>query len=126
MAEPIAAVSPPRRELPLHEARTRFVQLVRLAGLTGQSTLVTDAGRPLAVISPPDAPGRDAATASTAAGWMRRVEKLRADLRRQHEALEQALEQAWQELDRLRPPGTDRDVDALRTVHSTIRRPAND
>ena len=122
MAEPATPLPHPRLELSLVEARTRFVQLARLAGLTNQTTVVTDDGRPLAAIVPigatrPDRPN------PAAAGWIRRIDKLRAEFRRQHVGLEQALEDAWQELDRLRPPGTDRDVDALRTAHADLRRP---
>lgn len=122
MAEPATPLPHPRLELSLVEARTRFVQLARLAGLTNQTTVVTDDGRPLAAIVPigatrPDRPN------PAAAGWIRRIDKLRAEFRRQHVGLEQALEDAWRELDRLRPPGTDRDVDALRTAHADLRRP---
>ena len=122
MAEPATPLPHPRLELSLVEARTRFVQLARLAGLTNQTTVVTDDGRPLAAIVPigatrPDRPN------PAAAGWIRRIDKLRAEFRRQHVGLEQALEDAWRELDRLRPPGTDRDVDTLRTAHADLRRP---
>ncbi|MEU4220562.1 hypothetical protein [Actinoplanes sp. NPDC026623] len=122
MAEPAVPISHPRLELSLAEARTRFVQLARLAGLTRQTIVVTDGGRPLAAIVPAaeagPAPGNGAA-----AGWIRRIEKLRAELRRQHAGLERALDQAWQELDRLAPPGTDARLDALRTAHSDVRSP---
>ena len=121
MAEPATPLSHPRLELSLVEARTRFVQLARLAGLTQQTTVVTEDGRPLAAIVPigatqPERPN------PAAAGWIRRIDKLRAELRRQHEGLEQALEEAWRELDRLRPPGADREIDTLRTAHADIRR----
>ena len=122
MAEPATPLTHPRLELTLVEARTRFVQLARLAGLTNQTTVVTEDGRPLAAIvpagtAPPERPN------NAAAGWIRRIDKLRAELRRQHVGLEQALAEAWEELDRLRPPGTDGRVDALRTAHADIRRP---
>lgn len=124
MAEPAAPLPHPRLELSLVEARTRFVQLARLAGLTQQTTVVTEDGRPLAAIVPisatqpqPDRPN------PAAAGWIRRIDKLRAEFRRQHVALEQALEEAWRELDKLRPPGSDGDIDALRTGHADLRRP---
>jgi antitoxin (DNA-binding transcriptional repressor) of toxin-antitoxin stability system len=121
MAEPATPLPHPRLELSLVEARTRFVQLARLAGLTQQTTVVTEDGRPLAAIVPIGAtrPERP----SPAAGWIRRIDTLRAELRRQHVGLEQALEEAWRELDRLRPPGTDKEIDALRTAHADIRRP---
>jgi antitoxin (DNA-binding transcriptional repressor) of toxin-antitoxin stability system len=122
MGEPATPLSHPRLELSLVEARTRFVQLARLAGLTNQTTVVTEEGRPLAAIVPIGAtqPGRPN---PAAAGWIRRIDKLRAELRRQHVGLEQALEEAWRELDRLRPPGADREIDALRAAHADIRRP---
>lgn len=121
MAEPATPLPHPRLELSLVEARTRFVQLARLAGLTQQTTVVTEEGRPLAAIVPigatqPERPGQ------AAAGWIRRIDKLRAEFRRQHGGLEQALEEAWRELDRLRPPGADREIDALRAAHADIRR----
>jgi hypothetical protein len=178
MAEPAVPTTAPRLELPLAEARTRFVQLARLAGLTRQTTVVTDKGRPLAAIVPipipapaaaaapapsPSArapgptgasglvgvphragaasparslapaaeparslapaaePARERASEQSAAGWIRRIETLRADLRRQHAGLEQALDQAWHELDKLSPPGTDAQLDALRTAHADLR-----
>jgi antitoxin (DNA-binding transcriptional repressor) of toxin-antitoxin stability system len=195
MAEPAAPIPRPRLELSLLEARTRFVQLARLANLTRQSTIVTEGGRPVAAIVPVDAalgatassgsaggasaspaapapslpaaspsssssaapasdgpaasaspllsgpvsalpagsasssPGRSggpsgsgSAAGGSAAGWLRRIETLRADLQRQHRALETALEEAWRELDRVRPPGSDPGVDALRLAHSDVRR----
>jgi antitoxin (DNA-binding transcriptional repressor) of toxin-antitoxin stability system len=122
MAEPATPLPHPRLELSLVEARTRFVQLARLAGLTNQTTVVTEGGRPLAAVVPigaaqPERPN------PAAAGWIRRIDKLRTELRRQHVTLEQALEDAWRELDRVRPPGADREVDALRAAHADIRRP---
>ncbi|MEU8229098.1 hypothetical protein AB0C12_05760 [Actinoplanes sp. NPDC048967] len=127
MAEPATPLPRPRLELSLVEARTRFVQLARLAGLTNQTTVVTEDGRPLAAIVPMGAarpaavPGADRPNPA-AAGWIRRIDKLRAEFRRQHVGLEQALEEAWQELDRLSPPGTDQRVDGLRTAHADLRR----
>jgi antitoxin (DNA-binding transcriptional repressor) of toxin-antitoxin stability system len=122
MAETATPLPHPRLELSLVEARMRFVQLARLAGLTQQTTVVTEDGRPLAAIVPigaaqPERPN------PAAAGWIRRIDQLRAELRRQHGGLEQALEEAWRELDRLRPPGADREIDALRAAHADIRRP---
>lgn len=107
------------------EARTRFVQLARLAGLTQQTTVVTEGGRPLAAIVPFEAPRPEPErpNPAAAAGWIRRIDKLRAEFRHQHVGLEQALEEAWRELDRLRPPGADREVDALRAAHADLRRP---
>jgi hypothetical protein len=183
MAEPATPLPHPRLELSLVEARTRFVQLARLAGLTQQTTIVTEDGRPLAAIVPigatrpeaqrsepprslshrpepqrslshrperseperseperaeperaePERPEPERAERSerseperpnaAAAGWIRRIDKLRAEFRRQHVGLEQALEDAWRELDRVRPPGTDNDIDTLRMTHADLRRP---
>ena len=210
MAEPARSLPHPRLELSLVEARTRFVQLARLAGLTNQTTVVTEDGRPLAAIVPiastlPAEAGRSATPPDraaqlgrssqidgstqvdrssqasrsaemsrspqtgrfpetsrfaetgrsspasrsaeggrlaevgqsaqagrsaepdrpnpAAAGWIRRIDKLRAEFRRQHVGLEQALEDAWRQIDRLRPPGTDPETDALRTAHADLRRP---
>lgn len=133
MAEPAGRIPRPRLELSLLEARTRFVQLARLAGLTQQTTVVTDGGRPLAAIVPatrppepateaPGSPDGSYGATGSAAGWLRRIETLRAELQRQHTALETALDEAWRELDRVRPPGSDAAVDALRLAHSDIRR----
>jgi antitoxin (DNA-binding transcriptional repressor) of toxin-antitoxin stability system len=129
MAEPAVPIPHRPLELSLMEARTRFAQLVRLAGLTRQITIVADGGRPLAAIVPVDlVQGREDAVATTTqthhapAGWIRRIDKVRTDLRQQHGALERALHQAWEELDKVRPPGADRDVDALRASHADLRR----
>jgi antitoxin (DNA-binding transcriptional repressor) of toxin-antitoxin stability system len=139
-----------RLELSVAEARLRFQQLVRVTGLTGQVTVVVDGGRPVAAIVPPGdvlgpAPPAAAAAAAgpappaaadaagpappaadaAAAGWMRRIEKVREDVRRQHAGrireLSQALDEAWRLLDEARPPGTDRAADALRAMHADLR-----
>ncbi|WP_203738386.1 hypothetical protein [Actinoplanes cyaneus] len=134
------AAMPIRRriELSIAETRLRFQQLVRLTGLTGQVTVVVDGGRPIAAIvpaadvlepapppsPPPPPPPRPAAESS--AGWLRRIEKVREDVRRQHAGriheLSQALDEAWRMLDQLHPPGTDRHVDTLRAAHGDLRR----
>jgi antitoxin (DNA-binding transcriptional repressor) of toxin-antitoxin stability system len=121
MAEPATPLPHPCLELSLVEARTRFVQLARLAGLTGRTTVVTEDGRPLAAIVPVGA-ARPERPNPAAAGWIRRIDNLRAEFGRQHGGLEQALEDAWRELDRARPPGVDRQVDALRAAQADIRR----
>ncbi|MEV6522101.1 hypothetical protein AB0M43_09190 [Longispora sp. NPDC051575] len=58
--------------------------------------------------------------AASSAGWARRCETLRADLRRQHgaelSAARRELARAWAELHRVSPPGADRDVDRLRAA----------
>ncbi|WP_433294336.1 hypothetical protein ACQP2F_32835 [Actinoplanes sp. CA-030573] len=133
MAQPAAPLPDRRLELTLPEARPRFTQLVRLATLNQQITTITDAGRPVAVIAPPDrvrGPGEPTADATPrptpAEGWIRRIEQVRAEVRRQHQSriteLETALHEAWQALDALQPPGKDPRIDALRVLHGDIRR----
>jgi antitoxin (DNA-binding transcriptional repressor) of toxin-antitoxin stability system len=72
------------------------------------------------------APASSAPVAVNAAGWMRRIEKVREDVRRQHAQrigdLSQALDEAWRLLDDLRPAGTDRSVDTLRAAHTDLRK----
>ncbi|GIF04100.1 hypothetical protein Asi03nite_16380 [Actinoplanes siamensis] len=145
-----------RIELSIAETRLRFQQLVRLTGLTGQVTVVVDGGRAIAAIvpasdvlqPPPAALGRPrpavagpapaerfrpaverpgaAPAPESGAGWLRRIEKVREDVRRQHagriQELSQALDEAWRMLDTLHPPGTDRHVDTLRAAHGDVRR----
>jgi antitoxin (DNA-binding transcriptional repressor) of toxin-antitoxin stability system len=132
MAEP--AVPLPRRqriELPLLEARTRFMQILRLTPLTGQVTVITDAGRPVAAIVPAGAvPSDEPAPTPTlrretsAVGWMRRIDQVRETVRRQHATriteLERALTDAWIALDRLAPRGADRVVDELRVAQRDV------
>ena len=145
MGEPATPIRR-RIELTVAEARLRFQQLVRVTGLTGQVTVVVDAGRPIAAIVPvsfvespppgavpaprPASPPTAAPTApgspASAQGWMRRIEKVREDVRRQHVQrvgeLSQALDEAWRLLDTVRPPGTDRAVDTLRATHADLRK----
>ncbi|MFI1988544.1 hypothetical protein [Actinoplanes sp. NPDC020271] len=122
-----------RIELSIAETRLRFQQLVRLTGLTGQVTVVVDDGRPIAaivpaadVLEPPPAPPPPRSAPESSAGWLRRIEKVREDVRRQHAGrvheLSQALDEAWHLLDQLHPPGTDRHVDTLRAAHGDVRR----
>ncbi|GAA0525370.1 hypothetical protein GCM10010172_02270 [Paractinoplanes ferrugineus] len=132
MARSTPAIGTPRNELAINEARIRLVQLVRLAQLTRQITVLIDRGRPAAAIVPVDLlDARDDApdtTAASAAGWVRRLEKVRQDLRRQHAVhtaeLRQALDEAWRVIDDLRPPGTDRRIDEQRAACAPLRRPA--
>ncbi|WP_203737779.1 hypothetical protein [Actinoplanes italicus] len=83
--------------------------------------------------SPSVPPGPSPAAASptgpssvSAEGWMRRIEKVREDVRRQHAQrigeLSQALDEAWRMLDAVRPPGTDRAADTLRATHADLRK----
>jgi prevent-host-death family protein len=132
MAEPAAPLPPqPSVELSLIEARTRLTQIVRRTPVTGQVTVITDRGRPVAAIVPVDAVqsaahSRSAAARidAAAAGWMRRIEQVRVAMRRQHATrtarLEHALAEVWSVLDRLRPHGCDRAVDELRIAHRDV------
>ncbi|GAA0462903.1 hypothetical protein Aca07nite_76360 [Actinoplanes capillaceus] len=133
MGEPATPIRR-RIELTVAEARLRFQQLVRVTGVTGQVTVVVDGGRPIAAIvpasqvldPPPPPPPPPAAPSAAAEGWMRRIEKVREDVRRQHAQrigdLSQALDEAWRLLDEMRPPGTDRTVDTLRAAHVDLRK----
>ncbi|MEU4619815.1 hypothetical protein AB0G04_07535 [Actinoplanes sp. NPDC023801] len=77
---------------------------------------------------PVSAAGSSPAPSSSvsAEGWMRRIEKVREDVRRQHAQrigeLSQALDEAWRMLDAVRPPGTDRAADTLRATHADLRK----
>ncbi|MEU4557911.1 hypothetical protein AB0F72_05960 [Actinoplanes sp. NPDC023936] len=147
MGEPATPIRR-RIELTIAEARLRFQQLVRVTGLTGQVTVVVDNGRPIAAIvpvtdlpefspppppppaPPPPPPARPVAPVHAPPGndgWLRRVEKVREDVRRQHAGrireLTRALDEAWEALDAARPAGTDRVVDALRAAHADLRPP---
>jgi hypothetical protein len=85
------------------------------------------------VIAPPrllhtdQAPGGPAPNPDTGQGWIRRIDQVRADVRRQLEQrttqLEQALEEAWQLLDAGHRQGSDREIDTLRVLHADLRRP---
>jgi hypothetical protein len=134
MAEPATPTPSTRIELSLSEARTRFVQLVRLTSVTRQTTLIVDDGRHVAALVSPDVltqtppePRESPGTPATAAGWARRLEVVREGLQRQHATrlgeLTAALDETWRILDSLRPPGSDRSLDALRAVHTELRRP---
>ncbi|GAA1634546.1 type II toxin-antitoxin system prevent-host-death family antitoxin [Actinoplanes couchii] len=118
-----------RIELTVSEARLRFQQLVRVTGLTGQVTVVVDGGRPVAAIVPVADLDEKPASAPNPEGWMRRIEKVRQDVRRQHAGrigeLSRALEEAWQMIDTMRPPGTDRAADTLRASHADLRKPGD-
>ncbi|GIF01582.1 type II toxin-antitoxin system Phd/YefM family antitoxin [Paractinoplanes rishiriensis] len=133
MAEPATPTPPNPIELSISEARTRFVQLVRLTSLTRQTTLIVDHGRPIAALVSPDRLTRASpepralpGTPATAAGWAKRLEVVREGLQRQHATrlgeLTAALDATWRILDSWRPPGSDRSHDALRAVHAELRR----
>ena len=115
----------------LREAQVRLSQLVGLAELTDQVTMIERDGRPVAAIVPAAAARTTAdarrtadRSAAIAAGWNRRLVDLRDQLTAQHRAdraaLSGALRAAWTELDRLSPPGTDRHLDALRAAHRQL------
>ena len=61
----------------------------------------------------------------SAAGWARRLENVRQQLRRQHAIetaeLRQALEETWRIIDQLRPPAADQQIDAQRVAHAHLR-----
>src|SRR3982751_3847422 len=105
MADPAAPLPRRRIELPLLEVRTRLTPIVRLTPVTGQVTAITDRGRPVAAIAPggaahgDDQPRSAAGAEAAAAGWMRRIEQVRAAVRRQHAMrtaeLEHALSDVW-------------------------------
>lgn len=130
MAAPARTPAANHIELSVNEARIRFLQLVRQIRATRQTVVIIDQGQPVAaIVSPhmaadqrPEAAGMNA----SAAGWLQRLEKVRHDMRRQHDAhtaeLLQALDEAWTIIDTLRPPGADRRVDTLRTTHAQLRR----
>ena len=131
MAEPAGPMSRPRIELPLLEVRTRLIPIVRLTAVTGQITMITDRGRPVAAIVPADevledqpSPVPKPRTENAAVGWMRRIEQVREAVRRQHamrvSELELALSDAWAVLDRVAPRGSDRAADELRAAHRDV------
>jgi hypothetical protein len=127
MAYPATPLPNSPRDLPLKDARTRIESLVRTTALSDLVTIITDGGRQLAAVVPvaaarsrADAEAASAHTQAAASGWIRRLDAMRAELRRQHalevRELERELGQAWQVLDRLCPPGSDRAVDVLRAA----------
>ncbi|GIM89867.1 hypothetical protein [Paractinoplanes toevensis] len=130
MAASAATPAPARIDLAINEARSRFVQLVRLTRLNRQVTVIVEQGQAVAAIVPVDLldPRRDEPdpAAGNAAGWLQRLEKVRHDLRGQHAArtaeLRQALDEAWGIVDQLRPAGADRQIDIQRAAHAHLRR----
>jgi prevent-host-death family protein len=120
-----------RHEITLAEARVRLTHLVRATALTDRVTVIVDQGRPVAAVVPAAA-ARTLAEVTAAAsqaraaavGWARRVESVRAQLRRQHAIeraeLARALTAVWRELDARCPPGADKAVDALRAAHRDL------
>ncbi len=128
MAYPATPLPNDPRDLPLKEARTRIETLVRMTALSDLVTIITDGGRPLAAVVPvaaarsrADADAAAVQAQAAASGWMRRLDAVRAGLRRQHAVevreLQRELGDVWQVVDRLCPPGSDRGVDALRAAH---------
>lgn len=123
------------RSLPLREARNRLTQLVALAELTDTVTVLTRDGdpRPAAAIVPASA-ARTAAqaradaerVAAVSAGWARRLEESHRQGARRHaaelRAVTDALAEAWAELDRRCPPGSDPALAGLRAAHADLLR----
>ncbi|NJP34388.1 type II toxin-antitoxin system Phd/YefM family antitoxin [Micromonospora thermarum] len=121
------------RSVPLREARTRFTQLVALAELTDTVTVLTRDGdpRPVAAIVPAAA-ARTAAQAradadrlaAVTAGWARRLDEAHRRGAQRHaaelRAVTAALAEAWAELDRRVPPGTDPALARLRAAHTDL------
>ncbi|MEV0644150.1 type II toxin-antitoxin system Phd/YefM family antitoxin [Phytomonospora sp. NPDC050363] len=127
-------LEPGPASIPLREARIRFTQLVSLAELNNSTTVVTRDGdpRPIAAIVPASAlraqhaaPPPDADWRATVnAGWANRLQTLREQLTGRHHAerrvLLDALAKAWEELDRLARPGSDRDIESLRAAQAHL------
>jgi antitoxin (DNA-binding transcriptional repressor) of toxin-antitoxin stability system len=125
--------SPPddrhHHEVSVREARMRLPHLVSLVRVGDQVTVLTDdAGRPAAALVPVEAARTVAQTRAartwaeaSAAGWSRRLDAVREQSRRRHEAelrtIADALAQAWAELDARCPPGGDAALDRLRAAH---------
>ncbi|MGN9776973.1 type II toxin-antitoxin system Phd/YefM family antitoxin [Micromonospora sp. H33] len=121
------------RSVPLREARTRFTQLVALAELTDTVTVLTRDGdpRPVAAIVPAAA-ARTAAQAradadrlaTVTAGWARRLDEAHRRSAQRHaaelRAVTTALAEAWAELDRRIPPGSDPALARLRAAHADL------
>ncbi|MER7456858.1 type II toxin-antitoxin system Phd/YefM family antitoxin [Micromonospora sp. NPDC126480] len=121
------------RSVPLREARTRLTQLVALAELTDTVTVLTRDGdpRPVAAIVPAGA-ARSAAQAradadrlaAVTAGWARRLDEAHRRSAQRHAAerrgLTAALAEAWAELDRRVPPGSDPALARLRAAHADL------
>ncbi|MEU4424928.1 hypothetical protein AB0F81_30275 [Actinoplanes sp. NPDC024001] len=96
---------------------------------TGERSVTRPGFFPSATSAPAASPASTDAPAGgeqVAAGWLRRIEKVREDVRRQHATrireLSQALDEAWRLLDDIRPPGTDRAADTLRAAQADLRR----
>lgn len=122
--------------LSLREAQVRLSQLVGLAELADQVTLIHRDGRPVAAVVPAAAARSRAQeraagerARASAAGWARRLAELREQLGRRHraelDALRRALGETWAALDRYGPPGTDRDLDRLRAAHRDLLAPGD-
>ncbi|MFC7546003.1 type II toxin-antitoxin system Phd/YefM family antitoxin [Plantactinospora sp. GCM10030261] len=134
MAAPLMPPDAQRqRSVPLREARTRLTQLVAMAELTDTVTVITRDGdpRPVAAIVPAAA-ARTAARAQAdveriaevSAGWARRLDEQHGRSARRHAAelrtVTGALAEAWAELDRRFPPGTDPVLARLRAAHADL------
>jgi len=128
MKEPESAAASRRIQRSITEARIQLAQLIRMISLTGEVVHIVDGDRPVAAIVADDtARSRAEVTAATdratatAAGWQRRIEEVRATVRRQQadrtRVLEHLLSEAWRLLDDRCPPGADRAVDGARAAY---------
>jgi antitoxin (DNA-binding transcriptional repressor) of toxin-antitoxin stability system len=140
-------------EVSVREARMRLPHLVGLVRVGDQITVLTDdTGRPAAALVPVEAARTVAQTRAeqaraaarieaeqaraaaqieaaharaeaSAAGWSRRLDAVREQSQRRHEAelrdVADALAQAWAELDARRTPGGDATLDRLRAAHQS-------
>jgi len=137
MEEPESAAASRRIQRSITEARIQLAQLIRMVSLTGEVVHIVDGDRSVAAIVADDtARTRAEVTAATdrasatAAGWLRRIEEVRATVGRQQAdracVLEHLLREAWRLLDDHCPPGSDRAVDGARAAYreAAIQRPS--
>jgi antitoxin (DNA-binding transcriptional repressor) of toxin-antitoxin stability system len=106
--------------VPVEAARTAAQTRAAQAQAADAQTQAADAQAQAAAAQAQAADARARAEAS-AAGWSRRLELLREQSRRRHEAelrtVVEALAEAWAELDARCPPGADAALDRLRAAH---------
>jgi hypothetical protein len=129
MATPAGYQDLNRIELSVNEARMRFLQLLRQIPVAQQTVVIVDQGQPVLAMVPAhtvDVAQRQPTGSTSAAGWVRRLEQVRDEMRRQHAAhvneVLQALGQAWEVIDTLSPPGADGNIDMLRVTQAHLRR----
>ncbi|GGQ49355.1 type II toxin-antitoxin system Phd/YefM family antitoxin [Couchioplanes azureus] len=130
MAQPSPTHRPPA-ELPVNDVRTRLTTLARMTQLTGEVTVITDGGQPVAaLVSVDTARSRSETQAmlarrqAAARGWQERLEAMRQEVRAQHrqraDDLQRALLEAWALIDELRPAGRHRRLEQLRAMHREL------